>query len=249
MQNIVIVGATSAIAKEVARIHARRGDNLFLLARDEQVLTTLAQDLSIRGAHRVEHQTFDATRFEDHAATVDAISNAIAAAQGRTDVVLIAHGTLPNQQRCQEDATETLRELNTNALSTVSLLTEWANRMASQGSGTIAVITSVAGDRGRQSNYVYGAAKKMVSTFLQGLRSRLHPHGVRVLDIKPGFVDTPMTAAFNKGPLWAQPERVAQGIVKAIDRRKHEVYLPWFWRGIMGLIRAIPEGIFKRMKL
>jgi len=118
-----------------------------------------------------------------------------------------------------------------------------------QKSGTIAVITSVAGDRGRQSNYVYGSAKGMVSTFLQGLRNRLYRAGINILDIKPGFVDTPMTIDFKKGPLWVSPEKIAEGIVEAIDKQKTEVYLPWFWKFIMLIIKLIPESIFRKMKL
>ena len=111
------------------------------------------------------------------------------------------------------------------------------------------VISSVAGDRGRQSNYVYGSAKAAVTTFLQGLRNRLHPAGVQVLTVKPGFVDTPMTSAFPKGPLWASPEQIARGIHRAIQKRKDVVYLPGFWRLIMRVIREIPEAVFKRLSL
>ena len=111
------------------------------------------------------------------------------------------------------------------------------------------MISSVAGDRGRQSNYVYGSAKSLVTTFTSGLRQRLYKYGVSVITVKPGFVDTPMTAAFPKGPLWAQPERIAQGIVRAIDRSSTIVYLPGFWRPIMGIIRTIPERIFQRLSL
>jgi hypothetical protein len=107
----------------------------------------------------------------------------------------------------------------------------------------------VAGDRGRQSNYVYGAAKSMVSTFLQGLRNRLNGRGVHVLDIKPGFVDTPMTAEFKKGALWATPDQVAKAIVRAIKKRQNTLYTPFFWAGIMWIIRMIPEFIFKKLKL
>lgn len=131
----------------------------------------------------------------------------------------------------------------------VSLLTLLANRLEAQKSGTIAVISSVAGDRGRSSNYVYGTAKGAVSLFLQGLRGRLHPSGVRVLTIKPGFVDTPMTADVKKNALFASPEGIAKGIVSAIDRGREVVYLPSFWRGIMLMIRAVPEPLFKRLKL
>jgi short-subunit dehydrogenase len=163
--------------------------------------------------------------------------------------VLIAHGTLSDQKACEGSVELTLREINTNALSVVALLTLIANRLAQRRAGTIAVISSVAGDRGRGSNYVYGSAKALVTAFLSGLRQRLGKCGVNVVTIKPGFVDTPMTAAFDKGMLWAQPERIAHGIVRALDRNSSTVYLPGFWRPIMLVIRAIPESLFLRLSL
>jgi len=129
------------------------------------------------------------------------------------------------------------------------LLTLLANRFEAQRHGTLAVIGSVAGDRGRQSNYVYGTAKGALAIFLQGLRNRLHPAGVRVLTVKPGFVDTPMTASFKKGPLWAAPEAVAAAIVAAVERGRDVIYTPWFWWGIMTLIKLVPERVFKKLKL
>jgi len=130
----------------------------------------------------------------------------------------------------------------------ISLLTHLGNRFEQQGFGSIAVISSVAGDRGRQSNYVYGSAKAMVTTFTSGLRQRLYAKGVSVITIKPGFVDTPMTAAFKKGPLWAKPEHVAAAIV-ATERGAGEYYLPRFWWAIMMIIKNIPELVFKRLSL
>jgi short-subunit dehydrogenase len=132
----------------------------------------------------------------------------------------------------------------------VSLLTLLANYFQSRGRGSIVAISSVAGDRGRKSNYVYGAAKGMVTLFLQGLRNRLASKGVTVVTIKPGFVDTPMTKDFDRsGPLWTQPPAIARGIVRAVERRRDVAYLPWFWQLIMLVIRHIPERIFKRMSL
>jgi decaprenylphospho-beta-D-erythro-pentofuranosid-2-ulose 2-reductase len=164
--------------------------------------------------------------------------------------VLIAHGTLSDQCACESSVEGLRREFDVNAVAAMSLLTLLANRFEQRKAGTLAVISSVAGDRGRQSNYVYGAAKAALSTFLGGLRQRLAKSNVDVLTIKPGFVDTPMTAAIaNKGALWATPERVAAGIVRAIDRRRSVVYLPGFWRGIMLVIRTIPEPLFKKLKL
>ena len=245
MKRILIIGATSAIAGATARILAQRGDRLYLLARNQERLSSLAADLKIRGAASVGYSQLDINDFDVHEDTI----NTAFAALGKIDVALIAHGTLPDQRICEVDFNTALAELNTNAISTVSLLTHLAKKLERQKSGTIAVITSVAGERGRQSNYVYGAAKGMVSVFLQGLRNRLHSSGVSVLDIKPGFVDTPMTARFKKGVLWAKPETIAVGIIKALDRKKSVTYLPWFWKYIMLIIKSIPESIFKRLDL
>ena len=245
MKTIFIIGATSAIAEASARIFARRGDKLYLLARNQERLSAISEDLKIRGAAAADHSPIDVNILDDHPRLIDKAFEAL----GKVDVVFIAHGTLPDQKKCESDFAAALEELNTNAISTISLLTHIANRLEAQNSGTIAVITSVAGERGRQSNYVYGAAKGMVSIFLQGLRNRLHKSGVNVLDIKPGFVDTPMTQDFQKGLLWAKPEKIARGIVRAIDRKKAAVHLPWFWAYIMFIIKRIPESIFRKLKL
>jgi short-subunit dehydrogenase len=246
MRRILIIGATSAIAEACARVFATRGDSLFLVARNAGHLRAVVADLNIRGAARADSATLDVTDFAAHEAVLDQAERDL----GGLDVALIAHGTLSDQAQCEKSADLMRREFDINALSTLALLTSLANRMEARRSGTLAVISSVAGDRGRQSNYVYGAAKAAVSTFLGGLRQRLAKANVNVLTIKPGFVDTPMTEAIpNKGALWAQPEQIAAGIVKAIDRGRSIVYLPWFWRWIMLIIRLIPEPIFKRVKL
>ena len=246
MRKILIIGATSAIAEAAARIFATRGDALFLVARNAEHLRAVVADLNIRGAARADSATLDVTDFAAHDAVIEKAERDL----GGIDIALIAHGTLSDQAQCEQSVDVMRREFDINALSTLALLTALANRMEARRSGTLAVISSVAGDRGRQSNYVYGAAKAAVSTFLGGLRQRLAKSGVTVLTIKPGFVDTPMTAGIaNKGALWAQPDRVAAGIVQAIDRRRNIVYLPWFWRWIMLVIRHIPEPLFKRLKL
>jgi decaprenylphospho-beta-D-erythro-pentofuranosid-2-ulose 2-reductase len=245
MQNVLIVGATSAMAKSIARLWAQRTDRLYLLARNEAQLAVLAADLEVRGASSVDYARFEANDFLAHPECIDRAFECC----GRIDVVLVCHGSLPDQQACERSVTTTLEALSTNGLSVVSLLTLVANHMERQGSGVIAVITSVAGDRGRQSNYVYGAVKGMVSVFLQGLRNRLYRKGVTVLDIKPGFVDTPMTAQFDKSKLWAQPADVATDILKAIDGKRDTLYTPWIWWWIMAIIRSVPEVIFKRLKL
>ena len=242
---ILIIGATSAIAAATARLFADAGHALFLAARDSGKLEATADDLRVRGAAQVETATLDVLDFDRHEPVLRA---AIDALDG-LDLVLLAHGTLPDQAACERSFDETRRELEINALSSISLLTFVANHFQAKGAGQIAVITSVAGDRGRQSNYVYGAAKGALSIFLQGLRNRLYKSGVHVLTIKPGFVDTPMTANFDKGPLWASPEQVAEGIVRALKKETDVTYLPWFWRYIMLLIRLIPERLFKRLSL
>lgn len=244
--SVVIVGATSAIATATARAYAAEGSRLHLFARNLQKLETLAQDLRVRGAQEVFCTELDVLNYKDHNPMLQEAWDSL----GQVDVFLVAHGTLPDQEACQKDAATALEALNVNALATISLLTHGANAMEKAGSGTIAVITSVAGDRGRQSNYVYGAAKGMVSIFLQGLRNRLHPSGVHVLDIRPGFVDTPMTAHLAKGgPLWAQPSAVAKGIQASIQKSRAVAYLPRFWQLIMLVVRNVPEAIFCRMKL
>lgn len=245
MLKVMFIGATSAIATATAQRYAARGARLYLLARDAERLALMARDLEVRGAAAVH------TAVCDLGAAFDAdtlITTAQRALEG-LDVVVIAHGVLPEQSACEQEVTQLRAALEINTFSTLALLTPLANLMQGQRSGSIAVLSSVAGDRGRQCNYVYGASKAALDAFLSGLRNRLAKHGVQVLTVKPGFVDTPMTAAFKKGPLWTTPESIADGIVRAIDKKCDVVYLPWFWRGIMMVIRAIPERVFKRMSL
>lgn len=245
MKKILIIGATSAIAEHCARLWAVRGDALFLVARNQDRLNTIAMDLRVRGAGNVSTYPMDLNEITGQQAMLDAADVAL----GGVDTVLIAHGTLSNQKACEQSVDETLAEIKTNALSTIALLTIIANRFEAKRNGTIGVISSVAGDRGRARNYVYGSAKAMVTAFTSGLRQRLHKSNVAVVTIKPGFVDTPMTAEFKKGLLWAQPATVATKIVKAIDQRKDEVYVPAFWWGIMAIIKALPNLLFARMKI
>ena len=245
MSHVLIIGATSAIAQEVAKLYAEKGSNLFLVARDNKKLDQVAMDLKVRGAGAVDLLSQDLLDTDQHEIIIKKADEAL----GSIDIALIAHGTLPDQKQCENSVDQTLQELQINFLCSVSLLTLLANYFEKQEKGCLAVISSVAGDRGRQSNYIYGAAKGGLSIFLQGLRNRLSRTGICVLTIKPGFVITPMTKDFKKGILWAQPEQVAVNIVNAIKKRKNVVYVPWFWRWIMVIIRAIPEGVFKRMSL
>jgi decaprenylphospho-beta-D-erythro-pentofuranosid-2-ulose 2-reductase len=246
VNQVLILGATSAIAQSVARLYAESGARMFLVARDAVRLDSVADDLRVRGAIAVDCLAADLTEHDRHPEIVAAAFDALSG----VDTVLVAHGILPDQASCQESVADTMVSMDINFLSVVSLLTPIANRLEENKRGTIAVISSVAGDRGRQSNYVYGAAKSGLDAFLQGLRNRLSKADVNVLTIKPGFVDTPMTAHIpERGLLWAQPEDVAEGIVNAIDKQKDVVYLPRFWALIMLIIRSIPETIFKKLSL
>jgi len=245
MKRVLIIGATSAIAKQCARIWASRGHKLHLVARNEEHVKTIAADLRVRGAEQVTTCSLDLNIIDQHSEMFDAANEVM----NGVDIVLIAHGTLSNQKSCENNVNETISEMQTNALSTISLLTLIANNFEAKQAGTLAVISSVAGDRGRASNYVYGSAKSMVTTFTSGLRQRLYKSNVAVVTIKPGFVDTPMTASFKKGFLWAKPTAVATKIVKAIDKKKKEVYVPAFWWLVMAIIKAIPSNIFGKIKL
>ena len=242
-RRVLIVGATSAIAQEAAKEFAADGDKLFLVARNADKLQVVANDLSVRGAAQMETAVLDVNDTDRHAEVLARAADSL----GGLDVALIAHGTLSDQPACEKDVELTLREMQTNFLSVVSLLTLLANRFEAQRHGTIAVISSVAGDRGRKSNYVYGAAKAGVTAFLSGLRGRLDAAGVRVITIKPGMVDTPMTAHLEKGALFASAEAVGKGVYRAIVSGQEVVYLPWFWWVIMTVLRHVPESIFKKL--
>jgi decaprenylphospho-beta-D-erythro-pentofuranosid-2-ulose 2-reductase len=240
---ILIIGATSAIAHETAKFFARDGAELFLAGRTVEKLEDVSNDLKVRGAKRTETFPLDLSDLERHQEMIQTAIETL----GGLDMVLIAHGTLSDQQLCQQSVTKTIEELTINFMSVISLLTILANYFEQQKRGCIAVVSSVAGDRGRRSNYVYGTAKGGVSIFLQGLRSRLSTSGFTVTTANPGLVDTPMTASLKKGLLFAQPARVGKGIYEAMMKGKEVVYLPWFWRPIMAVVRSLPEPVFKKL--
>ncbi|TDV29312.1 SDR family oxidoreductase [Stenotrophomonas sp. CC22-02] len=243
MQKILIIGATSAIAESVARLYATRAAALYLVGRSAGKLDAIAADLRVRGAQHVHTGVLDVNDLSAHGTLLDEAWSAL----GGVDTVLIAHGTLPDQAACDASVELSLREFATNGTSTIALAAALAQRLRS--GATLAVISSVAGDRGRASNYLYGSAKAAVTAYLSGLGQRLRPAGINVLVIKPGFVDTPMTAAFKKGALWATPDKVGAGILKAIGKRQAVAYLPGFWWAIMMIIKNIPEFVFRRIKL
>ncbi|MGB7191432.1 MAG: SDR family oxidoreductase [Acidobacteriaceae bacterium] len=242
---VLALGATSAIAEATLRLLAERGARFYLVGRNQDKLHAMAADLHTRGASGVATHAMDLDDTAAHGAML------IAAAQslGTIDLALLAHGVLGDQQEAEASYAAAEAVLRTNFLSAVSLITWLANYFETMKQGTLAVISSVAGDRGRKSNYVYGASKGALTIFLDGVRNRIDRAGVQVLTIKPGFVATPMTAHVAQGPLFAKPAQVARGIVKAIEKRRDVVYLPAFWRGIMLAVRMVPRSIFKRMNM
>ena len=245
MSNILILGATSAIAKHTTRLFAADEHSLYLVARNKGKLAAMKQDMLVRGAKDVHYEILDLADSKQH----EDLINRATKTMGSIDTVLIAYGTLADQSKSEESYENTLKELQINCLSVISLLTILANQFEQQKSGCIAVISSPSGDRGRQSNYIYGTAKGALTIFLQGLRNRLAKSKVHVLTIKPGFVDTPMTKDFKKGALWANPNVISKGIYNAIKKKREVVYLPFFWRYIMMIIKSIPEKIFKYLSL
>ncbi len=245
MATILIIGATSTIAHATARHFAAEGARFFLVGRSASKLDAVRDDLRVCGATDAETYALDLTDLDKHPAMLDAAT----AALGTLDMVLIAHGSLSDQAACEASVARTMEEWATNCTSVIALLTPLANQFERQRHGTIAVISSVAGDRGRKSLYVYGAAKAALTTFLEGLRGRLSAAGVAVVTIKPGFVDTPMTAHVPKNFLFTPPERVAQDIHRAMTRGTAVVYTPWFWRYVMLLLRAVPDPIFRKLPI
>ena len=244
LQRVVILGATSGIALEVERQLARKGREMLLVARSGERLAALQSDLILRGAKQVLTCPADLSSIRNHASIYDFVRRSFPG----YDTVLLAYGSMQSQKQSESFVDVLLDELNTNFVSASAILTLFAADLEQRRTGCIAAITSVAGDRGRRSNYVYGSSKGALSLFLQGLRSRLHPAGVKVIAIKPGPVRTPMTDQLPNAGRFADPYFVARDIVRALERRSPDVlYTPWFWGPIMSAIRHIPETMFKRL--
>lgn len=243
-KKLVVFGATSAISQAYINLVAERFDVIVLVARNKALLEQVAQHTQVLSNATVTSKVADLADISTHTQLVHDVCG------NNTDSVLVSYGDLTDQKKATQEQSYALSQFNLNGLSTISLSELAARSLAREGEtsgGVIAVVGSVAGDRGRRSNYHYGAAKSAVASFLSGLRSEMHAHGVGVVTIKPGFVDTPMTKEFKKGLLWAKPEKVAADIDRAMTKRKSVVYTPWFWGIIMLVIRLIPEPIFKRL--
>lgn len=239
MANVLIVGASSAIASEVARLYARRGDRLYLIARDAAKLARLGEELAGSVVGEASADLMETPRNE---ARIDAAFDVL----GRIDIAVLAHGVLSDQAATEREHAAAERSIHVNFQTMVSLLIPLANRMEARGAGRIAVLSSVAGERGRPRNYTYGAAKGALSLYLQGLRSRLWKSGVGIYTIKLGPVDTPMTAGHPRNALFASAPDVARSLVRGLEGRDGVHYVPWYWAPIMGVVRWLPEPIFQR---
>ena len=246
LRKVIVLGATSGIAVEVQRQLACLGCDLLLVARSPQRLAALQSDLLIRGARQVLTYSADLSSVDQH----DGVFEFACRMFPDFDTVLLAYGSMHDQKESEKSITVLLEELQVDFVSAAALLTRFAAVCERRRSGCIAAITSVAGDRGRRSNYVYGSAKGGLSLFLQGLRSRLYPAGVRVITIKPGPVQTPMTDDLPHASHFADPQRVAGDIVRALEHRSPDVlYTPGLWRYVMTAIKLVPETIFKRLSV
>lgn len=243
--NILILGATSPIARAVAQEYASKNDDIFVACRHAERAEEIAADLVLRYDVRALGGTFDATDIDHHAEFIDEVE----ASFGPIDVALVAFGDMGEQETSQQDASAARHVIDVNYTGAVALCEAIAEKMLSRKRGSILGITSVAGERGRQSNYIYGSAKGAFTLYLQGLRNRCYPEGVHVLTAKLGFVDTRMTYGLDTKIPIASPEQVGRALYRAQQARTDVLYYPRFWAGIMGVIRAIPEGVFKRLKL
>jgi decaprenylphospho-beta-D-erythro-pentofuranosid-2-ulose 2-reductase len=242
---VLVLGATSAIANGVMRPLAVNGARFYLVARSSEKLAAVSSDLLTRGASAVFARVMD---LDDTSAHAEMLAEAVKELE-TIDLALLAHGVLGDQEKAQAEYAATEAILRTNLLSAVSLITWLANYFEKTQQGVLAVISSVAGDRGRKSNYIYGASKGALNIFLDGVRNRIDRSGVHVLTIKPGFVATPMTAHLPQNALFAHPSAVGRGILKAIEKRKDVAYVPPVWALIMLIIRSVPNSIFKKLNL
>jgi short-subunit dehydrogenase len=241
----LVLGASSGIAEATCRIWAAEGAQMFLVARNAEKLAAVAADLKLRGASYVGTAVADLDDTDKHA---ELLTHAVNSLTGM-DIAFLAHGILGDQARGEQEFEHAAQIIYTNFMAPVSLLTWLANYCLQRHAGVIAVLSSVAGERGRRSNYLYGASKAGLSTYLSGLRNRVDREGVTVITIKPGPVKTSMTAGMKGAEKFADVNKVAATIVKAIDKRVDTLYVPFLFLPIMFIVRHIPERIFKKLNL
>ena len=245
-RTVAILGSTSAIARAVAVAFGRQGYSVILAARDPEENETVAADVRARCGVEAHAVPLEAEDFESHA---EFLEKCLDLAGDSLEGVVLCFGYMENQATAQSDFRVARRIVDVNYTATISLLERFAGYFEQRKSGFIAGVSSVAGDRGRQSNYIYGSSKAGMTTYLEGLRNRLYHAGVHVTTIKPGFVDTKMTFGLPGLFLVASPEKAGQDILRAIRKRKNVAYVPWFWRYIMFIFQHVPEFIFKRTKI
>lgn len=245
-ENILIVGALSGLARPIADQLAEQGHALVLAGRDGEELSRMASDLRVRHRASVTTAPFEALDFESHAGLIEQADSAFA---GGLSGILFCVGWMVDQRWAAADFSAARQMIEVNLTSAVSLLNHAANIFESRRRGWICALSSVAGDRGRQSNYLYGATKSALNAYLQGLRHRLTAAGVAVITIKPGCADTAMTYGMDSLPFLVGPDVIARDVVRAIDRRQCVAYTPRIWWPVMTVIRLLPERIFRHLKI
>lgn len=243
MKTVLLLGAGSDVAVAIAKVMAQKGHTVLLAGRDLTYLNIVSADLKIRYASaKIEVHYFDAIDYSSHANFYNSLPN-------KPDVTICAFGYLGDQVVAQTDFSESRKIIESNYLGAVSILNVVAQEYETKGDGTIVGIGSVAGDRGRQSNYIYGSAKAGFTAYLSGLRNRMVKSKVHVMTLTPGFIKTKMLKDSTPAPITAIPDKLASYLYKAIEKKKDVVYYLPVWRLIMFIIRSIPEGIFKKLKL
>jgi len=241
MKNVLILGATSDMAQAIAKKYVAEGWSLTLAALEPELLESIASDLRVRSEMGIQALEFDALDFSNH-------RNFYESLETKPDAVICVFGYMGDQELARTDLDEVRKTIDINFTGAASILAVVAEDFEKRGQGSIVGISSVAGDRGRQSNYIYGCAKAGLTAYLAGLRNRLAKSGVHVMTVKPGFVRTKMTEHLElPAALTADPDQVARAVFKGMEKKKNTIYILWMWRWIMCIIRHIPEFVFKKM--
>ncbi len=244
-QCILVFGANSAICHEFLKLYAAAGAKFFLVARNSEKLLAIADDLVARGGAIGGTASYDFTDWQQHEDCVIKARESL----GKIDIAVVAHGSLPRQAECETSAAAVTACMDDNFTSAAVIIQACAQQLSLQGHGTLAVLSSVAGDRGRKSNYTYGAAKAGINTLLQGLQGRFSGSSVKIVNIKLGMVISPMTADMKHGPIWATPDAIAPTICRAIARGRRVCYVPGYWRVIMLVIRCLPTHVLAKLPI